>query len=189
MTEELQAENQENLKWYIVHTYSGYERNVQEALSERIERHGLENRFGQILVPEEEVTSTLKNGSKRSRMKSFLPGYILVQMDLNDHSWRLVKDTPKVTGFLGNKKYPKPIPEEEVKRITKQIKEGSTSVAPKISFMIGETVKVVEGPFVDFQGRIDELNEEKKRVKVLVSIFGRDQIVDLDFSQVQKITE
>ena len=177
----------EGANWYIVHTYSGYEQNVKEALEERIARHKLQSFFGPIIVPAEEISQTLKSGEVKIKKKTFYPGYLLVNMIMSDQAWRLVKDTPKVSGFLGSTKSAIPVSTEEVKRITQQMTEGVTSVIPLIEYLEGDEVKVVEGPFIDFVGIIEEVNSEKQRLKVLVTIFGREQLVDLDFNQVKKV--
>jgi transcription termination/antitermination protein NusG len=175
------------LKWYVVSTYSGFENKVQESLLERAKRAGVEDAFGEILVPSEEVVEILGGTTRRTKRK-FFPGYIIVQMDLNDETWHIVRDTPKVTGFIGDSRNPRPIRDSEVQRLTKQIDEGTLSAKPRIIFQEGETVRVVDGPFASFNGTVEEVKEDKQKVKVLVSIFGRATPVELDFGQVEKTT-
>lgn len=173
-------------RWYVVHAYSGFEKSVQRALVERVARSGLEDKFGQILVPVEEVVE-MKGGQKSVTERKFFPGYVLVEMDMDDESWHLVKSTPKVTGFVGgtgNK--PTPISEKEVDKILHQMQEGVEKPRPKILFEVGELVRVKEGPFTDFNGSVESVNYEKSRLHVSVTIFGRATPVELEFSQVEK---
>lgn len=175
-----------SMQWYVVHAYSGFEKSVQRALKERIERGGMQASFGEILVPVEEVVE-MKGGQKKTTERKFFPGYVLVQMEMNDDSWHLVKSTPKVTGFVGgtaNK--PAPISEREVESILQQIQEGVEKPKPKFTFEPGELVRVIDGPFNEFNGTVDEVNYEKSKVRVSVTIFGRATPVELDFSQVEK---
>lgn len=173
-------------KWYVVHVYSGMEKSVLRALTERIERTGLQESFGQILVPSEEVVE-MKGGQKSISERRIFPGYVLVEMDLTDDSWHLVKNTPRVTGFLGGSgNRPTPISEAEVRKILSQMEEGVEKPRPKVLFEIGEMVRVKEGPFADFNGNVEEVNYEKSKVRVSVAIFGRSTPVELDFSQVEK---
>lgn len=175
-----------SMQWYVVHAYSGFEKSVQRALKERIERAGMQESFGQILVPVEEVVE-MRGGQKRTTERKFFPGYVLVQMEMNDDSWHLVKSTPKVTGFVGgtaNK--PAPISEREVQEILQQMQEGVDKPRPKITFEVGELVRVIDGPFNDFNGSVEEVNYEKSKLRVSVTIFGRATPVELDFSQVEK---
>lgn len=173
-------------KWYVVHVYSGMEKSVLRALTERIERAGLQESFGQILVPSEEVVE-MKGGQKSISERRIFPGYVLVEMDLTDDSWHLVKNTPRVTGFLGGSgNRPTPISEAEVRKILSQMEEGVEKPRPKVLFEIGEMVRVKEGPFADFNGNVEEVNYEKSKVRVSVAIFGRSTPVELDFSQVEK---
>lgn len=173
-------------KWYVVHVYSGMEKSVLRALMERIERAGLHESFGQILVPSEEVVE-MKGGQKSISERRIFPGYVLVEMDLTDDSWHLVKNTPRVTGFLGGSgNRPTPISEAEVRKILSQMEEGVEKPRPKVLFEIGEMVRVKEGPFADFNGNVEEVNYEKSKVRVSVAIFGRSTPVELDFSQVEK---
>lgn len=173
-------------KWYVVHVYSGMEKSVLRALTERIERAGLQESFGQILVPSEEVVE-MKGGQKSISERRIFPGYVLVEMDLTDDSWHLVKNTSRVTGFLGGSgNRPTPISEAEVRKILSQMEEGVEKPRPKVLFEIGEMVRVKEGPFADFNGNVEEVNYEKSKVRVSVAIFGRSTPVELDFSQVEK---
>jgi transcriptional antiterminator NusG len=173
-------------RWYVVHAYSGFEKSVQRALIDRVNRSGMQDSFGQILVPVEEVIE-LRNGQKTVTERKFFPGYVLVEMEMNDESWHLVKSTPKVTGFVGgtaNK--PAPISEKEVAKIMQQMQEGVEKPRPKVLFEIGEVVRVKEGPFTDFHGSVEDANYEKNKLRVSVTIFGRATPVELDFAQVEK---
>lgn len=173
------------LDWYVVHAYSGFEMKAKQALEERIRLNKMEKFFGQIHVPQETVVELVK-GQKKTSNRKFFPGYILVQMHLNQDSWHLVKETPKVTGFVGDATDPSPMSEDEVKRVLNQVEEGTASPRSKMSFEQGETVKVIDGPFTDFNGTIEEVKPEKGKVKVLISIFGRATPVELDFMQIEK---
>jgi len=173
-------------RWYVVHAYSGFEKSVQRALVDRITRAGMQDAFGQILVPVEEVVE-MKGGQKSITERKFFPGYVLVEMEMNDESWHLVKSTPKVTGFVGgtaNK--PSPITEKEVDKIMQQMQEGVEKPRPKVLFETGEVVRVKEGPFTDFHGAVEDVNYEKSKLRVAVTIFGRSTPVELDFAQVEK---
>ena len=173
-------------RWYVVHAYSGFEKSVQRALTERIQRSSVQDLFGQILVPVEEVVE-LKAGQKSISERKFFPGYVLVEMEMNDESWHLVKSTPKVTGFVGgtaNK--PTPISEKEVDKIMQQMQDGVEKPRPKVLFEPGEVVRVKEGPFTDFHGSVEQVNYEKNRLRVSVTIFGRATPVELEFGQVEK---
>lgn len=173
-------------RWYVVHAYSGFEKSVQRALTERIARSGMQDKFGQILVPVEEVVE-MKSGQKSISERKFFPGYVLVEMEMNDDTWHLVKSTPKVTGFVGGTATkPTPISEKEVEKILQQIQEGVEKPRPKVLFEVGEMVRIKEGPFTDFNGTVEEVNYEKNRLRVSVSIFGRATPVELEFSQVEK---
>ena len=173
-------------RWYVVHAYSGFEKSVQRALVERITRAGMQDKFGQVLVPVEEVIE-MKNGQKSISERKFFPGYVLVEMDMDDDSWHLVKSTPKVTGFVGGTATkPTPISEKEVQNILHQIQEGVEKPRPKVLFEVGEVVRVIDGPFTDFNGTVEEVNYEKSRLRVAVSIFGRSTPVELEFGQVSK---
>ena len=173
-------------RWYVVHAYSGMEKSVRKALIERIARSGMENQFGEILVPTEEVVE-VKNGQKSVSERRFFPGYVLVEMDMTDESWHLVKNTAKVTGFVGGKaNRPTPISQKEVEKIMAQMQEGVEKPRPKTLFEVGEIVRVKEGPFTDFNGNVEEVNYEKSRLRVSVTIFGRATPVELEFGQVEK---
>lgn len=173
-------------RWYVVHAYSGFEKSVMRALQERIERAGMQDLFGRILVPVEEVVE-MKNGQKSITERKFFPGYVLVEMEMNDDSWHLVKNTPKVTGFVGGTaNRPAPISEKEVDKIMQQMQDGVEKPRPKTLFEVGEVVRVKEGPFTDFHGTVEDVNYEKSRLRVSVSIFGRATPVELEFSQVEK---
>ena len=173
------------LKWYVVHAYSGFELKVKQALEERIRIHNMGHYFGQVHVPQETVVELVK-GQKKTSNRKFFPGYILVQMELNQDSWHLVKETPKVTGFVGDATDPLPLSDDEIARVMNQVEEGAASPRSRMTFEQGETVKVVDGPFTDFNGTIEEVKPEKGKVKVLISIFGRATPVELDFMQVEK---
>lgn len=172
-------------KWYVVHTYSGYENKARQALSERIKREGMDEQFGQILIPTEEVVE-MKQGKRRTSKRKFFPGYMLVEMMMNEATWYLVKSTPKITGFVGGTTKPPAIPDNEVRKITSQIAEGAERIKPKVSYDKGDSVRVVDGPFTNFNGVIDEVDQEKGKLRVLVSIFGRATPVEMDFVQVEK---
>lgn len=172
-------------QWFVVHVYSGFEQKVKQSLEERIRTHNMTESFGDVFVPHETVVELVK-GQKKTSSRKFLPGYILVQMVLNQDTWHLVKDTPKVTGFLGDATEPVPISDEEYARITNQVEEGAAQPKSRVSFEVGQAVKVVDGPFTDFAGTVDEVNQEKSKVKVLISIFGRATPVELDLMQVEK---
>ena len=172
-------------QWYVVHTYSGYEHKAKTALEERVRAMGKQDYFGDILVPAEKVVELVK-GRKKTSSRKFFPGYILVNMDLNDETWHIVKSTPKVTGFVGGATQPAPISETEVREITHQMEEGAVRPKPKVLFENGENVKVIDGPFQDFNGVVEEVRPEKGKLRVLISIFGRSTPVELDFIQVEK---
>jgi len=174
-------------RWYVVHAYSGMEKAVERNLRERIDRAGMQEKFGRILVPTEEVVE-LKNGKKAVTERRFFPGYVLVEMFMDDESWHLVKHTSKVTGFVGGaKNRPAPISEAEVMKIVNQMQEGVEKPRPKVEWTVGEIVRVKEGPFTDFNGAIDDVNYDKSKVRVSVTIFGRATPVELDFGQVEKV--
>jgi len=176
-----------NLRWYVVHAYSGMEKAVERNLRERIDRSGMQEKFGRILVPTEEVVE-LKGGKKSVTERRFFPGYVLVEMLMDDDTWHLVKHTSKVTGFVGGaKNRPAPISEAEVMKIVHQMQEGIEKPRPKVEWTVGELVRVKEGPFTDFNGAIEEVNYDKSKVRVSVTIFGRATPVELDFSQVEKV--
>ncbi len=174
-------------RWYIVHAYSGMEKAVERNLRERIDRAGMQDKFGRILVPTEEVVE-LKNGKKSVTERRIYPGYVLVEMEMADDTWHLVKHTSKVTGFIGGaRNRPAPISEAEVAKIVSQMQEGVDKPRPKVEWIVGELVRVKEGPFTDFNGAVEDVNYEKSKVKVSVTIFGRATGVELDFAQVEKI--
>jgi transcription termination/antitermination protein NusG len=175
-----------DLRWYVVHAYSGMEKAVERNILERINRSGMQAKFGRILVPMEEVVE-IKNGQKKTTERKFFPGYVLVEMLMDDDTWHLVKHTNKVTGFVGGgKTRPSPISEAEVMKIVSQMQEGTEKPRHKVEFVVGEMVRVKEGPFADFNGSIEEVNYEKSKVRVAVTIFGRSTPVELEFSQVEK---
>jgi len=173
-------------RWYVVHAFSGYEKQVQRSMAERITRAGMEDMFGEILVPTEEVVE-MKGGQKRRSDRKFFPGYVLVEMEMNDDTWHLVKEVPKVMGFIGGTSdRPAPITEKEADTILSRVQEGVDKPRPKILFEPGEMIRVVDGPFNDFNGTVEEVNYEKSRLRVAVLIFGRSTPVELDFHQVEK---
>ena len=176
-----------NKRWYVVHAYSGMEKAVERNLRERIDRSELQDKFGRILVPMEEVVE-LKNGKKSVSERRFFPGYVLVEMEMGDDSWHLVKHTSKVTGFVGGaKNRPSPISEAEVLKIVHQMQEGVEKPRPKVQWEVGELVRIKEGPFTDFNGAVEDVNYDKSKVRVSVTIFGRATPVELDFAQVEKV--
>ena len=175
-----------SMSWYVVHAYSGFENQVKRSLEERVNRSGMKDRFGQILVPTEEVVE-MKEGQKRKSDRKFFPGYVLVEMEMDDDSWHLVKDCPKVMGFIGGSSdRPAPISTKEAQAILDRIQEGVEKPRPKVLFEVGELVRVIDGPFTDFNGMVEEVNYEKSRLHVGVSIFGRSTPVELEFGQVSK---
>lgn len=185
-TPQSQADGQNpNLRWYIVNTRTSCEHLAKASIEERVRSLGHEAMFGQILVPAENVVELVK-GKKATRSRKFFPGYIFVQMELNDETWHLVKNASKVTGFVGNKQRPPEVPENEVLRVTRQMETGAEKPVAKVNFQVGEQVMVIDGPFSNFNGSVEEINQEKGKVKVLVSIFGRPTPVELDFVQVEK---
>ncbi|MEJ2620113.1 MAG: transcription termination/antitermination protein NusG [Candidatus Thiodiazotropha sp.] len=174
------------MRWYVVHAYSGFESQVQRSLKERVERYGMQDKFGEILVPTEEVVE-MRAGQQRKSERKFFPGYVLVQMEMTDETWHLVKDVPKVMGFIGGTgDRPAPISEKEANSILQRVQEGVEKPRPKILFEPGEVVRVVDGPFNDFTGVVEEVDYDKSRLKVSVLIFGRSTPVDLEFGQVEK---
>ncbi|GGC19643.1 transcription termination/antitermination protein NusG [Pseudoduganella buxea] len=174
-------------RWYVVHAYSGMEKSVQRKLTENIERAGMQDKFGQILVPTEEVVE-VKNGQKSVTERRFYPGYVLVEMEMTDETWHLVKNTSKVTGFIGGKSNkPTPIPTREVEQIMLQMQEGVEKPRPKVLYEVGEQVRIKDGPFTDFNGNVEDVNYEKSKVSVSVTIFGRATPVELEFGQVEKV--
>ena len=174
------------MKYYIVQAHSGFEERVRASLQERIKNEGLEGQFGEILVPMENVQAN-RNGRTRTEKRKFYPGYVFVQMEMNDMTWHLVKDTPKVTGFLGDQN-PTPVPQREIDTIKDQINKGSVQAKPKVNFDVNDQVKVVDGAFANFTGVVEEVRPERQKLKVLVTIFGRPTAVELGYNQVEKIT-
>ena len=174
------------LRWYVVQAFSGYEKSVKRSLEERIIRFDMQSKFGEILVPTEEVVE-MRDGKKRRSERKFFPGYVLVQMEMEDDTWHLVKDAPRVLGFIGGKKdEPAPITDKEVDSILNRIQEGTDKPKPKVLFESGELVRIIDGPFNDFNGVVEEVDYDKSRMRVSVSIFGRSTPVDLQFIQVEK---
>jgi transcriptional antiterminator NusG len=178
----------ENFKWYIIHAYSGFERKVRESLESRITAFGLQNRIGRIMIPTEPVTE-IRNGKKYTIDRVFLPGYVLIEMDLDNDLWHVIKNTPRVTGFLGTGDKPVALSEQEVSSIIFRSDVSKDKPTLKIKFEKGEQVRINEGPFANFTGAVDEINEDKQTLKVMVSIFGRSTPVEIEFSKVDKVTE
>jgi transcriptional antiterminator NusG len=177
----------DNKKWYVVHVYSGFEKKIAEQIKEQAAQKGLADQIDEILVPSEKVTQ-VRRGQKVDTDQKLFPGYVLVRMNLTDDAWHLVKDTPKVTGFLGARNRPAPIPEAEAQRMLKQVQEGVDKPRrPQVTFEVGEQVRVADGPFTSFNGVVEEVDEERGRVKVSVSIFGRSTPVELEYGQVEKV--
>lgn len=173
-------------RWYVVHVYSGFEKKVAQSIEEQAKQKGMEDKFEQVLVPIEEVVE-MRRGAKINAERKFFPGYVLVKMEMTDESWHLVKNTPKVSAFLGGGGRPQPISDAEAERIMRQVQEGVERPKPAISFEIGEQVRVADGPFTSFNGLVEDVDEERSRLKVAVSIFGRSTPVELEYSQVEKI--
>lgn len=171
--------------WYIIHSYSGFERKVAETLKSRVEAAGLQNQFGQILIPTEDVIE-MRHGKKVVTPKLFYPGYVLVEMEMNNDTWHLVRSTPRVTGFVGSGQMPSPLTPEEVDRIFHKVEVAAEHPKPRLKFDKGEQVKITDGPFKDFTGVVDEINEDRSTLRVMVTIFGRATPVELDFYQVEK---
>ena len=174
-------------KWYIVHAYSNFEKKVKEAILEQAKAHGLEEQFSEVLVPTEDVVE-IRRGRKVNSERKFFPGYVLVKMEMSDQAYHLIKNTPKVTGFLGSGNKPMPVSEREVARIIGAIEEGVERPKPTIQFEIGETIRVIDGPFASFNGSVEQVDEERARLRVTVSIFGRATPVELEYAQVEKVS-
>lgn len=171
--------------WYVVHTYSGFEAKVKEHILKKVESLGLQEKISSVVIPTEEVVE-LRGGKKRRSSRKFFPGYILIEMDMNDETWHIVNSTPKVTGFLGGTKHPTPLKEEEMQEVLHQMDTGTVRTAAKSSFEKGEVVRIIDGPFVNFSGVVDEVNPDQGRLRVMVSIFGRATPVELEFLQVER---
>jgi len=187
-TEQLAPPVNENFKWYIIHAYSGFERKVRESLESRISAFGLQNKIGRIMIPTEPVTE-LRNGKKYTIERVFLPGYVLVEMDLDNDLWHIIKNTPRVTGFLGTGDNPVALSEQEVSSILFRSDVSKDKPSMKVKYEKGEQVRINEGPFANFTGAVDDINEDKQTLKVMVSIFGRSTPVEIEFSKVDKVTE
>lgn len=175
-----------NHKWYVVHVYSGHEHRAKTGLEERVRSMGKQALISEVIVPEETVVELVK-GQRRTSKRRFFPGYILVRMELGDESWHIIKNTPKITGFVGDKLKPMPVSQAEIERMTNRISEGVSRPKPKVSFTEGENVRVIDGPFLNFNGVVEDVNVDKAKVRVLVSIFGRSTPVELDFVQVERV--
>lgn len=173
-------------RWYVLHVYSGFEKKVSASIVEQAKQAGMDDKILQVLVPSEEVIE-VRRGSKVSSDRKFFPGYVLIEMELTDHAWHLVQNTPKVSGFLGSKERPTPISEAEALRILNQVQEGVDRPRPSVVYEIGDSVRVVDGPFTSFNGQVEDVDEERSRVKVAVSIFGRSTPVELEYAQVEKV--
>jgi len=181
-----EAPRNPNLKWYIIHTYSGFERKVKESLESRVQAYNLQDKIGKVIIPTEPVTE-IRNGKKYTTERAFLPGYVLVEMDMDDHVWHVVKSTPRVTGFLGAGNQPTPMSEDEVNTIIYRVAESKEKPRLKVKFEKNESVRISEGPFATFTGIVDEVNEDRETLKVMVTIFGRSTPVELEFGQVEKV--
>jgi transcription termination/antitermination protein NusG len=175
-----------NMKWYIIHTYSGFEKKVKESLESRIQAFGLQEKIGKVLIPTEPVTE-IRGGKKYTVERMFYPGYVLVQMDMDDHVWHVVKSTPRVTGFVGTGQQPTPLSEDEVNQIVYRVDTGKDKPKIRVKFEKSETVRIIDGPFANFNGTVDEVNEDRETLKVMVTIFGRATPVELEFGQVEKV--
>jgi transcriptional antiterminator NusG len=175
-----------NMKWYIIHTYSGFERKVKESLESRVLAFGLQDKIGKVLIPTEPVTE-VRGGKKYTTERMFYPGYVLVEMDMNDHVWHVVKSTPRVTGFVGTGQQPTPLSPEEVNQIVFRVAEGKEKPRLKVKYEKNESVRITEGPFASFTGIVDEVNEDRETLKIMVTIFGRSTPVELGFAQVEKV--
>ena len=181
-----EAPKNPNMKWYIIHSYSGFERKVKESLESRVNAFGLQEKIGKVLIPTEPVTE-VRAGKKYTVERMFYPGYVLVQMDMDDHVWHVVKSTPRVTGFVGTGQQPTPLSEEEVNQIVYRVNVGKDKPKIKVKFEKNETVRITDGPFNTFTGTVDEVNEDRETLKVMVTIFGRATPVELEFGQVEKV--
>src|SRR5437773_10140111 len=181
----VEAPRNPNMKWYIIHSYSGFERKVKESLESRVQAFGLQDKIGKVLIPTESVTE-VRGGKKYTSERMFYPGYVLVEMDMDDNVWHVVKSTPRVTGFVGTGQQPTPLSEEEVQHIVYRVSEAKDKPKLKVKFEKNESVKITEGPFASFDGIVDDVNEDRQTVKVMVTIFGRSTPVELEFSQVEK---
>jgi transcription termination/antitermination protein NusG len=175
-----------NMRWYIIHTYSGFEKKVKESLESRVQAFGLQEKIGKVLIPTEPVTE-IRGGKKYTVERMFYPGYVLVQMDMDDHVWHVVKSTPRVTGFVGTGQQPTPLSEEEVNQIVFRVSTGKDKPRIKVKFEKSETVRIIDGPFANFNGTVDEVNEDRETLKIMVTIFGRATPVELQFAQVEKV--
>lgn len=175
-----------NMKWYIIHSYSGFERKVKESLESRIRAFNLENKIGKVLIPTESVTE-VRGGKKYTSERMFYPGYVLVEMDMDDHVWHVVKSTPRVTGFVGTGQQPTPLSQEEVNQIVYRVADSREKPKLKVKYEKNESVRITEGPFATFTGVVDEVNEDRETLKVMVTIFGRSTPVELEFGQVEKV--
>lgn len=175
-----------NMKWYIIHTYSGFEKKVKESLESRIQAFGLQEKIGKVLIPTEPVTE-IRGGKKYTVERMFYPGYVLVQMDMDDHVWHVVKSTPRVTGFVGTGQQPTPLSDDEVNQIVYRVHTGQPARKEQVKFEKSETVRIIDGPFANFNGTVDEVNEDRETLKVMVTIFGRATPVELEFGQVEKV--
>lgn len=173
------------ISWYVLHVYSGFEKKVKQSIEEQAKQAGMDDKIVQVLVPSEEVIE-VRRGAKVTSDRKFFPGYILLQMEMTDHAWHLVQNTPKVSGFLGTKERPTPISEVEAQRILNQVQEGVERPKPSVIFEIGDSVRVTDGPFTSFNGQVEDVDEERSRIKVAVSIFGRSTPVELEYTQVEK---
>jgi transcriptional antiterminator NusG len=182
----VEAVRNPNMKWYIIHSYSGFERKVKESLESRVQAFGLQDKIGKVLIPTEAVTE-VRGGKKYTVERMFYPGYVLVEMDMNDHVWHVVKSTPRVTGFVGTGQQPTPLSEEEVQHIVYRVGEAKDKPKLKVKFEKNETVRITEGPFATFTGVVDDVNEDRETLKVMVTIFGRSTPVELEFNQVEKV--
>ena len=185
MSSQQEAEVMSNKKWYVIQTYSGYENRVKEALQQRIKEHGKEANFGEVLIPTETVQEARAGGKSRVRQKNSFPGYIFVEMDMSEDAWHLVKDTPKVTGFIGNQK-PQEVKPPQIDDLRKSISEGAVKPKPRVSFEVGDEVRVIGPNFTNFSGTVEEVRPEKQKLKIRVSIFGRPTPVELSFTEVEK---